>query len=243
MRTNYWNCSKFANLIRGTKKPFALEFKEWAVWHKEAKNKHPIRYWIAEKLLKKLQNLVYFPYDTFNKIKYYYKNRFVSKTHFLKTGLKPGVYHELDDRILNGLFNELVDFVECENAYMNKALENKKYVFKKGRCAEAGLDRLKWASKLKYKNKLTTQAINAKKILKLYCWWKKRPDRPLPEFASGLNDYYKNKKYDDDSFYTSFDDSKRKKLFQKMITIEKRYDKEDENMLIELIKIRKDLWT
>ena len=28
-RFNYWTCSKFADFVRGEKKPFALEWGEW----------------------------------------------------------------------------------------------------------------------------------------------------------------------------------------------------------------------
>lgn len=243
-RLHYWNCSSFADFLRGTKKPFALEWKEWESWHKEAKNKHPIRYWIAEEFLKKIQNLYCLPSDIFNTIRYYYENRFISKTHYLKTGLKPGQYHELDERIIHGLFNELVEFVECETAWMNQVCSKKKYKFKKGRCPEAGIDYLKWASRLKEKNKPTPQAISAKQILKLYFWWKKRHLRPDPVDISGWSEYCeKEKTNSDDLLFGSIKTNESKKILQKLQRIENKYNKEDENMLIELIKVRQHLWT
>jgi len=240
-RLHYWNCSKLADFIRGTKKPYALELGGWDDWHKKAKNKQPIRYWIAENLLIKLQNLFYFPCDKFYEIKYYFKNRFISKTHYLKTGLKPGKYHELDERIIYGLFTELEEFVECEIAHMHKFYSKNKYVFKKGRCPKSGIDYLKWSSRLKEKNKPTTEAISAKKILKLYYWWKKRSLRPDPTDASGWSEYCERE--DSDTFREVKNNEESRKILQKLRMIENRYDKEDENMLIELIKIRKHLWT
>lgn len=111
-RYNYWSCSKFADFIRGTPKPWALEWDEWTQWRKTAKAKHPWRFWLAEDGLNKLQNFFFFPYDLWNSWKYYYKVRFRDKLHYLKTGCKPGEYYDLDERILYALFNELKIFVE-----------------------------------------------------------------------------------------------------------------------------------
>jgi hypothetical protein len=38
-RIHYWSCSKFADFVRGEKKPFALEWGKWDEW----KNKRPNR--------------------------------------------------------------------------------------------------------------------------------------------------------------------------------------------------------
>ena len=206
-RFYHWTCSKFADSIRGTKKPYALGWDEWNQWHKSAKQKHPVRYWIAETGLKKLQNLIYYPYDIYHTIKTYIRNRFIDKLHYLHTGLKPGEYHDLDYRILHGLFNELVIYVETECAWSyGKPKEVKHlYKFKDGSCKQAGLDYLNWGIKDKYKGKLTTFAKSCKEIKRLYLWWTvKRPQRKNP---------YLDKWYE-----------------------------EDTKMLVDLIKIRKDLW-
>ena len=224
-RVRYWSCSKLANFIRGCEKPPYLSMDDWEKWRSEVKAKSPIRYFIAEKLLNKIQDFINLPKDIYNSIRYYIRNRFITKTHYLKTGLKPGVYHELDKRIMYGLFNELVDFVEIEQAYMNYIVNDKKYKFKNGRCIESGLDYLGWAVSLKYDEgwglskddenygKPASQAESAAKILELYTWWKDRRYRPKPMEVSGWLDY------------------------------EEKYEKEDEDMLIELMKIRKHLWT
>jgi hypothetical protein len=236
-RINPWCCSKFADFIRGESKPFALGWDEWDEWHKNAKNKRPLRYWLAETGLKKLQNFVYFPYDLYHTLDIYIKNRWFSKLHYLDTGLKPGQYYDLDTRILHGLFNELVDFVEIELAHLSRWDRNKKYKFKNGRCVEAAYDYLEWASKITYNEdygfsandpdygKLTDQAKDAIKIKELYEWWKyKRPNRYNPydvitEETHG--DYY----------------------FKLIDEIEKADEAQDTEKLIELIKIRTSLWT
>ena len=227
-RINRWTCSKLADIIRGEKKPYALGGNEWEEWHEAAQKKHPTRYWIAETGLKKLQNIVYFPYDIYHTIKIYIRNRFIDKIHYLHTGLEPGQYYDLDYRILHGLFNELVDFIEVELAGMNGYLERKKrFKFVKGRSIESGKDYLEWACNLKYDEdygispddpdfgKITPQAENYRIIRDLYNWWKvTRPNRPEP---------YVDGEYDD--------------------SIEESYENEDTEMLISLIKVRGSLWT
>jgi hypothetical protein len=248
-RIHYWSCSKLANLIRGCEKPPYLTMDDWEKWRSEVKAKSPIRYFIAEKLLNRIQDFINFPKDIYNSIRYYIRNRFITKTHYLKTGLEPGVYHELDERILYGLFNELVDFVEVEQAWINYISNDKKYNFKNGRCIESGLDHLKWASGLKYDEdcgiaegeelygKPTPQSESASKILELYSWWKDRKYRTDPMEASGWSDYCEKKKIE------GLDDKKSRIALEKLTNLEEKYEKEDEDMLIELIKIRKHLWT
>lgn len=239
-RASYWSCSKFADFLRGEKKPHALTLEEWDLWKADQKTKRPIRFWLAEKFLNKLQNALFFPYDIWRSVEVYYHNRFVSKTHFLKTGLEPGSYHELDTRILFGLFNELKNFVEIELAHM-QTLQDKNFQFKRGRCPEAGLAHLDWASELKMEfldkddpdcGQPSEQAKSAVKIKKLYEWWINRDKRPDPLDLSGWNENYK-------------EGNKEKRLdsYEESQRIEEEYDNEDTEMLIELIKIRKHLWT
>jgi len=253
-RMNYWNCSRFANFIRGEKKPFALEWGKWDEWKKEQQKKRPIRFWLAEEGLSKLQDFIMFPADVCTEIRYYIDNRWITKTHYLKTGLKPGHYYEFDYRVLHGLFNELVDFVEIEYAHLSKwslKQDAKKYKFKRGRCVEAGLDYLNWACSLKYDKewgivkkdpkygKPTHQAISAQKIKELYLWWKDRPNRPEPMAVAGLS-WDQNK---EDNLMGGKISKKELLEFKKLEKIEADYEKEDTKMLIELIKIRKELWS
>ena len=113
-RIDYWTCSKFADWIRGTSKPFALEWDQWDEWHKNAKDKHPYRYWFAEEFLRKLQDFINLPIDIYHTIEIYVRNRFIDKVHYLRTDLTPGEYYDLDTRILHALFTELTDLVEVE---------------------------------------------------------------------------------------------------------------------------------
>lgn len=129
------------------------------------------------------------------------------------------------------------------------------------RCPQAGLDNLAWQSSLKYDDewidkddpkfgKPTQQAVNAQEIVALYKWWTEvYRNRPDPYEASGWHAYCEASRLANGgklSFSTSKDAKLKKasdkvhKLLQK---IEADYEKEDEAMMIRLIKIRQSLWT
>ena len=223
-RVNYWSCSKFADMIRGEKKPFALSFEDWDIWKEKQRKERPWRYWMSDTVLRKLQNLIYYPSDLWHSIRCYLKNRYLTQTHNLKTGLKKGEWYDLDTRILHGLFNELVEFVEVELAHLSKWDRNKKYKFKNGRCIEAAYDYFKWANNLPEES-YRTQREDSIKIKELYEWWtKQRPNRDDPLMTI-------TKKSHGEEYYKLIDD------------IEQDYEKEDTAKLIELIKIRRSLWT
>jgi len=235
-RLNYWTCSKFADFVRGEKKPYALEWGEWDKWKEEQQKKRPIRFWLSDTFLGYLQDIFYYPYDIYNEIRHYVHNRWIDKTHYLKTGLKPGHYQELDKRILHGLFNELVEFVEVDLAYLSKYNKNKKYKFKNGRCIEAAYDYFDWASNLRYDEsygmssedplyeKPTDQAKTTIEIKKLYEWWTKI--RPLR----------------DDPYLTINKDTHGKNYIEAIAFVEEDQYNEDNEMLIKLIRLRRELW-
>jgi hypothetical protein len=234
-RINYWSCSSFANWLRGVNKPQALTFEEWEEWNQTAKNSNEFRYWISEELLDRLQDIVNLPWDICYTIRVYIRNRFIDKIHYLQTGLKPGEYYDLDHRILHGIFNELVLYVEKELAHINKCYKDRNYKFVNGRCKQAGLDYLNWAGQLKFDEscgvspdneeygKPIAHAISSQKILELYNWWLDRNYRPDPYDLFSLE---KNGKY----------------YYRRIGEMEDNYDKEDTEKLIELIKIRDSLW-
>lgn len=237
-RIYHWSCSKLADKIRGTEKPFALEWDAWDKWHENAKTKHPFRYWVADEFLDYMQNFVNLPMDIYHTIEIYIRNRFIDKVHYLRTNLTPGQYYDLDTRILHALFTELTDLVEVEYASIQRYSEkNNNYVLKKGRCPLAGLDYLNWAGQLKYDenmgfnpedefiyNKPTPQSESAQTTLELYNWWKNRDNRLDPY------DLFTEEK-DGPQYYLKIDD------------MEEKYEQEDTDMLIKLIQIRGSLWT
>ena len=216
--SNYWSCSPFADWVRGTPKGTAKTSEGWDEWNDEAKRYNPVRYWLAEDALDKLQDFVTYPVRKVYDVKYYINNRWVSRTHSLTAhtqDIKPGQWCDVGNRFLPCLFNELVDFVEIEQACHHIAWDDearKKYAapfwasgwfrWRVWRCPEAGLAHLDWASTLVSDDtwgiekdspdygKPTHQAVNAKEIKELYIWWTTiYRNRPDPHDASGWTDY------------------------------------------------------
>jgi hypothetical protein len=236
-RIKYWNCCKFADWIRGEKKPEALTMEDWKAWRITQKKERPWRYWASDTLLLKLQDFLSYPLDLIYSMRCYIRNRFITQTHVLKTDLKKGEWYDLDVRILHGLFTELVEFVETELAHLSKWHTDKKFKFKNGRCVEAAYDYFEWATNLKFDEtyginpdasnygELTPQAENSLKVRELYEWWKnERPNRVDPfELFSKKNH--------------------SKKYYHKIHNLQKEYEDEDTQKLIELIKIRSHLWS
>ena len=182
----------------------------------------------------------------------------------------------MGNRFLPCLFNELVDFVEIEQAWHHCIWsdEAKKEFevpwWRKGwlrwrtwRSPEAGMAYLTWASGLVVDENMgaepgskgfgepTYQAKAAKEIIELYTWWTVTyRNRPDPYDASGWTEYCELSRQANGGKlgWSSKDKSPelRKmsdnshKLLRK---IEAAYEKEDEAMMIRLIKIRQSLWT
>jgi hypothetical protein len=129
------------------------------------------------------------------------------------------------------------------------------------RCPQAGLDNLEWQRQLRWNEdevgkdfkglgELTPQAVKAQEILDLYTWWTTTyRNRPNPYEASGwtaaceasriANGGKLNWGQEKDPVLKKASD-KAHKLLQK---IEAAYEKEDEAMMIRLIKVRHGLWT
>lgn len=253
---NYWNESKFADWLRGAKKPPYASSENWDKWEEEIKKLHPIRFWLAENGLEILQNIVTKPIDFLYKIKYYVINRYVTKTHSLTSTLKRGEYNELDTRILYCLFDELVNFVEIEKAWMQVVFNDddnddfKQPWYASGwfrtrtwRHAEMGLKYLAWEQTLTHSDgTMSEQARTAKEVQYLYTWWlHERPNRPDPMDHTGWTKYCDDKRIGEARSLE--EEAEAEKMLYMMNDIEDEYDREDEEMLIRLIKIRKSLWT
>lgn len=131
------------------------------------------------------------------------------------------------------------------------------------RCPQAGLDNLKWQSELVSKEDYglnpgdkgygepTRQAKNAQEILALYKWWTETyRNRPDPYDASGWSAYCEASRAANGgklSWSNHKDNPELRKMSNKasklLHKIEADYEKEDEAMMIRLIKVRNSLWT
>ena len=273
---NYWSCTKFADWVRGTPKGGAKTSEDWDEWRTEAERYNPVRYWIAEELLDNIQGVLLYIPERLNDVRYYINNRWVSKAHALTAhprDIRPGRWSDLGNRFLPCLFNELVDFVEIEQAWhycMWNEEERVKYNvpwYRSGwlrwrtwRCPEAGLAYLTWASTLtneefleegeKHLAEPTYQAKAAKEIIELYTWWTTvYRNRPDPYEASGWTAACEASRIANGgrlNFGTEKDPVLKKasdKAHKLLQKIEKAYEAEDEAMMIRLIKVRQGLWT
>jgi len=275
LRTHYWTCSKFADWIRGTEKLVSGTSEEWQVWHTQARQFNKFRYWLAEEGLDHIQNIIYYVPDKLHAIRYYVNNRWITRSHCLTAhprDIQPGTWRDVGNRFLPCLFNELVDFVEVEQAWHHVCWDDearKKYQtpwwrtgwlrLRVWRCPEAGLAHLAWASELTNEDytqegdaiELTPQALAAQEILELYAWWTiTYPNRPDAMDASGWSAYCAtNREAQGDTDGLGFSAKTPELRAQadlasaRMQQIEADYEAEDTEMLMRLIKIRNYLWT
>lgn len=266
-RTHYWSCSTFAAWLRRIgglpQLPAAASSAEWNAYRKECQAANPRLYWLIEDGLDGLQNLICWPADKLNDIRHSLRNRFADRLHYLPTRLPAGQYQDLSTRILHGLMESLVDFVEVEKAWMTHVCDEdarQKYGYKPRRwwrpfrCPQAGIAYLEWEATLDqieedpdrgiYRSE--QQAMTAREILTLYRWWKlERPKRPDAYDISGYSALCeKSRRGDGDlSFVEHPMSPEMGTALQKVQEIEESYDREDQEMLIRLIKIRQGLWT
>lgn len=263
-RPKYWSNTNLAKWIYksiGIKKPSSATFDGWYEWETSTQKKHPIIYWIVETALDKIQSAVYLPYDIVNTFLIWFHYRFIKRTHLVETTLKKGDYHSVEEQIMFTNFQILVDFVECEKASMqlwcHKDAKRPWYMrtllrkFCKYRNPEYGLEYLNWEANLGDEGG-EHQVSSAIEILKLYDWWKNvRPKRVDPFVASGLKEFYEKSDAELEKagpmrfLHPKTDEEKF--ILNEMTKIENElmesYDKEDTDMLIRLITIRRDLWT
>jgi len=276
MRSDYWTIGPFADWLRGTPKLKCGTSEEWDAWTDKAKSAHPIRWWIAEEGLDYLQKFVYYIPDRLNDIRYYINNRWISHSHALTAhprDIQPGAWSDVGSRLLPCMFNELVDFVEIEQAWHHCIWSDEAKTkfevpwWRKGwlrlrtwRSAEAGMEYLRWAETLsnaefldedkKHEAEPTYQAKAAKEIIELYTWWTVTyRNRPDPHDASGWTEYCEASRIANGGKLSwSGDKSPELKAMsdtahEKLREIEAAYETEDEEMMIRLIKIRQSLWT
>lgn len=260
MSRRYWAGSAVVKRMRawfGIEKPLAAQWGEWDDWKQKTKREHPIGYWLTEKLPSHLERIPETFIDPFHNISYYIRNRWHRQTHVLRTGFKPGTYHDLRERLLYGCMESLVDFVEIEKAWMAYICDGTDTVKlrKGGRSVEAGLKYLEWEMTLddpalSSTEASPTQAQCAREVYEIYTWWKTlRPARPDPFDASGWSDYCDEQRgsgldfLDERRERSSEDIERSRSILNKCRELEAAQDDEDTAMLIRLMKIRLHLWT
>lgn len=201
----------------------ALTIDEWQEWEESTKQKHPIKWVLFETIPDKIDSLFYpIKHLVYDKWYWGFKYRFIPKHqhHIIKpTTLAPG-YHGVDELILHSSFQLLSDFVI-------KELNN---------------NRVDWSATKEHQEAWD-------EIDNLYNWWNYiYPDR---EYQLDIDYPYPNPPagVDDDMSWIFSDKYKYTKEYKLMEEIsikrqqqQEKFDREDEENLTRLIKIRKYLW-
>ena len=268
-RLDYWSNSKFSNWVRSILgielPPRVATAHEWRVYKARVSDK--FGYWFVEEGLDIVQDIVCYIPDIYRNFRRKFINRFITRSWCLDTKFPRTERHEMDTRILHGLFETLVDFVEHEKAHMQYIAEQAKKMDENTSVAhiahatkrtkrtlpnrEKGLEHLDWEISLGEESPY--QSATAKEAKELYLWWKDvRPTRPDPMDESGWSDYCEQTReicgndfwcmldHEDD---TKEETAARMLIINRSQEIEEKYAQEDTDMLIRLIKIRTGLWT
>ena len=256
-RHDYWTCGKFADWIRKhtgvDPKPHAATAEEWCEWH--GNNDHKLGSKIADEWLDVLQDIWMFIPDVYHRVSVYVRNRYIDKPHYLDTKLTKGEWHEFDTRLVHGMFEALVTFVEDEKASMQRWTSDEKFKLPN---AEKGIQYLEWEMTLGEEkpddpdyHPMPEQAARAKETLEIYYWWKnERPKRKEPGEAVGLWAFHDKHRNDEDGFWCMMShkfEGEDKKEYHRLLDLsneeETRQYNEDTEMMIRLVKLRNALWT
>jgi hypothetical protein len=255
MKRLYLGDSKWVGALRkrfGIEMPRWAEMGEWDEIHERIRREHPLGWFLTEVVPDWIEAVHDFITSPYYNSRYYIRNRFIRRTHMLRTDCPLGEWRDMDHRILSALTNAIIDYVEIELALKSRWLntdESKTAAWRKGRCPELGLEYLKWEMTLddpdldEY-SRSDHQAVAAREVKAIYDWAKSREDRPDPMDASGWSDYCSKWP----RAWRSKDRSPEQEAecdaaHQRLREIEKAYSDEDTDMLIRLMKIRESLWT
>ena len=235
--------------------PKSSTMEDWAAWHKEAK-KRKFPYWMSRTMPSWFRVKGMQMQDVKMQFKYRLQKR--HRYHLIDTKLGYG-YHEIESRMLYGMFSMLVDFVEIEKASIHSASNEESMTNR-----EAGLAHLDWEISLTHDEEMmkhmgtpelagkrTDQAIAAQKIKDLYLWWVDvRPARDDPwDDEYNHRQALKTDKKTADIFElwgteeTPEDAAVRRQFWDKKQEIEDQYQTEDDRMMYDLVAIRHALWT
>lgn len=195
-------------------------------------------------------------------IKDFIRYRVYDRYNIIKIhSLKPG-YWDADTRLLHGMFDLLVDFIEIEKAHMHKIFDDTgKYKwykrlhgwvpFIKDRDPEAGLDYLDW--EIEFAKDCPGQSESAQEQKILYLWWKKFPERKDPwqewyDFHDSMWSKYALlvkdlSRFNMGKIMTGLELNEESRLLKRCQELESSNTQEEEDMLIRLIKVRECLWT
>lgn len=194
----------------------------WEDWHQTVKEMHPIKYWIAETAADYIKYNIWFTITRPIKRAHYWLISHTIRRYHILDLRQPDEYkygwQDTDTRILYANFNLLNEFVKHEmpNFYCPtlEECENEQFGFS---------------------NKAQRDAYF--KILDLHNWW--NYERKIEQFnIDNLRDAYHHRKYDQ-----KIRDQETEKMWNSLQEAETNFADKETDMLINLIKIRRSLWT
>lgn len=221
----------------------SMNWSKWELYDERIKSSFPIRWFISETLPNFYRRKIV---NRWHKTRNWVRYRTTDRYHVVKLEIKPG-YTDPCNRLLEANFQILKDFVEIELASMQLAcdspsksdtrlgvLDHFKDIFNKARRKnirnpEAGLRYLNW----EIEESGGRQAVNAAEKKALYLWW--TIDRPN-----------RFKLYEDPHLGWSRQGDVLVKGdnadYQMIHSLEDFYIKQDQEMLLRLVKIYSSLW-
>lgn len=241
--------------------PYAANADGWVEFDTRFKKEAPIRYAITRGAIKK----TFWRAEFFFSRKFYYLiDRMLERRHLVDTGLKPG-YHNTKERMLHANFALLVHFVEneCARIYASASREKMKNLFgwkiilpwririalrkNQDYAREYGIAYLNWHIETETETGVN-DVEHLRQIISLYGWWTKtRPNRT--EYDSPLTRVYSDPA--NHIMLTSTTKWKKEnpelakahaEYMKKRLKQEEEWDDEDNQMLIQLVELRKHLF-
>lgn len=243
-------------------KPPYVPFGRWERWHALLRKEHPVAWFFTETIPNFFEKIVGIFLDPVVKFKEKWVMKKIIKPHIIKTGLSPLHQHDYKKKFLYALYQELVDYVEVTlaNRWIGWSIvQQRKYNFprwkkywwlnwKPWRCAEAGIDSLKWQADLhdeaSSSNRRAKMIIeSSQEIMLLYSWWVHiRPERGSSWERVGLDEFVRqlHERYGVDALrqqWTTEEDQKYQILIDQQEQLEHEWEIEDHSMMIRLVNI------
>ena len=238
--------------------PAALSAKGWRLFNQEFKEVAPFRY----RLTRAVSEFIAPIRQVYNDARDWVCCRLYDRRHIVDSGLPPG-YYGPDTLMMHLNFNMLKDFVEvalarveysCSGTYRTNASWCEKHmpfymIFYKFRRPDLGIARLEWFSTLDNPNlplydRDDSLAEFGREVLALYKWWVDQvPARVLvdpPQYSDqGLGGL--------SILLPDFDKTAADYVAYKTASVQRSAQEaawaaEDDEYLIRLVRIRKDMW-
>ncbi len=232
----------FKNVLKNwwLDKPVALELHKWEEWDKEISSKHPVRFFLQEKLPELFHCHVKGP---LNRWYWAIRHRTTNRYHIIKPRtLEPGW---CDERtlILHGAFECLAQYWEHHNRVSVSWWPTEQDITKyDNEIVEAETEDDKDFLKAE-RDCLVDQKVHYDEAHDLIHWWTEtRPMRDAFRNASDRPDSIPHSRLFNSEHRDDPDVVEYRKYLNKLNELDRQWEEEDQEMLMRLVKIRQSLW-